>query len=99
MRYAAMIVAAVLGISVPPASAADEATLSCAELAERRAERQYAEEEDARADRQSGPEWNGALQRDILRLQAESYRKKVLRDCLRLRPGPDDGQAPAPPGG
>ncbi len=75
---------------------ADEALLSCAELAERRAARQYAEDSAALEDRQAGQTRDSALQRDFLRLDAESYRTRVYRDCLKLRDGPEPAEQPAP---
>ncbi len=97
MRAAIILVAAVWAVSVPPAAGADEARLSCAELAERRAAQQFLEEDAARQDRQTGQVGSGDLQRELLRLDAESYRTRVYTNCLRLRtaPAPEEQTAPA----
>jgi len=96
MRLSALLFVMILGLSILPAYAADEPDLSCEELANRRATRQFTEEDAAREDRQAGQAGDSALQRDLLRLEAESYRKKVYEDCLRLRGRPEVGEEPAP---
>lgn len=95
MRYLAIVAAMICGLSPSPAAAADETDLSCAELAEKRAAQQYMEEDAAREDRQAGQVRDSALQRDLLRLDAQSYRDRVYRDCVRLRAQPEEGQEPA----
>lgn len=96
MRSLVAVLVAICGLSSLPAAAADESDLSCAELAEKRAAQQYVEEMAAREDRGSGQVRDSALLRDLLRLDAESYRKKVYEDCLRLRRGSPPAQQPAP---
>ncbi|UCH74694.1 MAG: hypothetical protein JSU82_02225 [Rhodospirillales bacterium] len=90
MRYAVLVIGLGCGLSAPMA-AAGQSDSSCAELATQRAERQYREEDAAHRDRQAGLLQDSELQRDLLRLDAETYRRKVYRDCLERR-----GAAPPP---
>lgn len=91
-----ILLATICTLSLDTGAGADEALLSCAELAERRAARQYAEDSAALEDRQAGQTRDSALQRDFLRLDAESYRTRVYRDCLKLRGKPEPAEQPAP---
>ncbi len=96
MRRAHILLAPIWGLSASLAVHADEDRLSCAELAERRAAQQFAEEDAAREDRQAGQVSDGALQRDFLRLDAEAYRMRVYRNCMQLRGAPPPEEPPAP---
>ncbi len=97
MRHAHILLAPVLGLSASLAVHAEEDRLSCAELAERRAAQQFAEEDAAREDRQAGQMSDGALQRDFLRLDAEVYRMRVYRNCMQLRGAPPPAEEPPAP--
>jgi hypothetical protein len=92
MRGFAILFAAICGL--PHGAGADESALSCAELAEQRAERQFAEDSAALEDRHAGQIRDNALQRDLLRLDAESYRTRVYRNCLKLRDKPELAEPP-----
>jgi hypothetical protein len=96
MRRPLILLATIFTLSLHAGARADEIRMSCAELAERRAERQYAEDSAALEARQAGQTRDSALQRDFLRLDAESYRTRVYEDCLRLRGGPEPVERPAP---
>jgi len=101
MRRAALLLAilsALLLHAGAGARADEEAPLSCAELAERRAARQYAEDSAALEDRQAGGLRDSALQRDLLRLDADSYRARVYEDCLKQRRATEPSIEPAPGG-
>jgi len=80
------------------AAQADTAGLSCAEVAERRAAQQYAEDIAALEDPQVGQIRGSALRRDFLRLDAESYRARVYEDCLRRRGERAPAEQPPPSG-
>lgn len=99
MRRVLILLAAICGLSLHAGARAEETGLSCAELAERRAAQQYADESAALEDRQTGQIRDGALQRDFLRLDAESYRTRVYQDCLKLRGGPEPAEKTVPAGG
>ncbi len=94
MRSFAIFLVAVCGL--PPGAGADESALSCAELAEQRAERQYAEDRAALEDRHAGQVGGNTLQRDLLRLDADSYRTRVYRNCLKLRGNTEPAEPPPP---
>jgi uncharacterized membrane protein YccC len=72
----------------------DEARLSCAELADRRAAQQFAADTASLEHRRAGGAEESTLQRDLIRMDAESYRRKVYEDCLRLRGGTAPGEQP-----
>jgi len=63
----------------------DETRLSCAELADRRAAQQFAADSAGLEHRRAGGAEESSLQRDLIRMDAESYRRAVYEDCLRLR--------------
>lgn len=72
----------------------DETRLSCAELADLRAAQQFSADSAALEHRAAGSAEDSSLQRDMIRMDAESYRRKVYEDCLRLR-GQAPGELPA----
>ena len=96
MRRPVILLATICALALQTGAGADEALMSCAELAERRAARQYAEDSAALEDRRAGQTRDSALQRDLQRLDAESYRTRVYQDCLRLRGRPETTAQPAP---
>lgn len=96
MRHALFLLSAIYGLLPGAGARADENIRFCAELAERRAERQYEEDSAALEARQAGQTHDSALRRDFLRLEAESYRIRVYEDCLKLRAGSQPMERPAP---
>ena len=92
------LLAALCVLPIDVAAEADTAGPSCAELAERRAAQQYAEDIAALEDRQVGQIRGSALRRDFLRLDAESYRARVYEDCLRRRGERAPAEQPPPSG-
>lgn len=69
------------------AQTARQPDVSCEKYAERRAGQQYTAEADALSDRQFGNQ-DSALERDFIRMDAESYRAQAYRNCVQLRAGP-----------
>lgn len=93
MRYALIVLAAVAALLPGTGVASDDGNLSCAELAKRRANQQYADDIAALEDRQAGLMGDGAVMRDLLRLDAKAYQAEVYKDCIKQR-----GEAPTPDG-
>jgi hypothetical protein len=99
MRCSVIPLATIFNLFLYAGAEADQTSLSCAELAERRAEQQFVEDSAALEDRQTGQVRDSALLRDFLRLDAQSYRTRVYEDCLRLRGVPEPAVQPTPAGG
>ena len=63
----------------------DDKSLSCSDIARRKAERQYAADTTLLDDQAGGFLQDSGWRRDMAAHDAEAYRRSVYRECRRLR--------------
>jgi hypothetical protein len=86
-KLACLIVAAAV---LSACAKAPESELSCAELADTRADSQLRQNLDSLEDQEIGLPEKSEVQRKLYEIDAKSYREQLYRECLRRR-----GETPA----